>query len=80
MNVRVLLFASAADAAGRSEVNLDLPDGARVSDVLAELSRLVRGRALAPHPMVAVNARYAAPDTVLTAGDEVAVIPPVAGG
>jgi molybdopterin converting factor subunit 1 len=80
MNVRVLLFASAADAAGRSEVNLDLPDGARVSDVLAELSRLVHGRALASRPMVAVNARYAAPDTVLAAGDEVAVIPPVAGG
>jgi molybdopterin converting factor small subunit len=35
---------------------------------------------LPPEPLVAVNERYARRDHVLVAGDEVAIIPPVAGG
>jgi molybdopterin converting factor small subunit len=44
----------------------------------------VRGQAwaarLAPSPAVAVNERYAKADAALRDGDEVAIIPPVAGG
>jgi molybdopterin converting factor small subunit len=35
---------------------------------------------LAPRSLVAVNAEYADDATRLTAGDEVALIPPVSGG
>lgn len=74
----MLLFASWADALGPS-VRLELPAGARVRDLLAAVSALAGGRPL-PKPLVAVNQRYAKPDTELSASDEVALIPPVAGG
>lgn len=76
--VDVLLFASWADALGPS-VRVTLPDGARVADVLASVAALASGRPL-PRPMVAVNQRYAHADATVAPGDEVAIIPPVAGG
>jgi len=38
------------------------------------------GRTLPPSPLLAVNATYASPGAVIRGGDEVAIIPPVAGG
>lgn len=78
LTYRVLLFASWSDALG-PEVEVALPSGARVSELLAELTSRTDGRPL-PRPVVAVNQRYARPDTVLNASDEIAIIPPVAGG
>ena len=78
MTLNVLLFASWSDALGPS-VSVELPEGARVSDLLSELASRTDGRSL-PKPLVALNQSYARPDAVLTAGDEVAIIPPVAGG
>ena len=80
MTVRVLLFASYADALGRSELTLDLPAGARVRDVMDRIRDMVVGKRVPEHPMVAVNARYAKSDHAVAPGDEVAIIPPVAGG
>jgi molybdopterin converting factor small subunit len=80
MTITVLLFASYADAFGASSVELALPDGARVRDVVAGLGALAGGERLPPAPLVALNRRYARADEPVTAGDEVAVIPPVAGG
>jgi molybdopterin converting factor small subunit len=75
-----LLFASYADALGSSELQLSLRDGATVADVLAQVKALAAGHALPPAPLVAVNQRYAGPSVRINAGDEVAIIPPVAGG
>lgn len=80
MTVRVLLFASYADAVGASEVNVELPAGARVSDVLARVKSLAAGKRVPDKPLVAVNQRYARPDQAIGASDEIAIIPPVAGG
>ena len=80
MTVRVLLFASYADALGAPEVVLDFPAGARVSDVLARVKQLAAGKRVPDKPMVAVNKRYAREDVAISAADEVAIIPPVAGG
>ena len=80
MTVRVLLFASYADALGASEVNVDLPAGARVSDVLTKIKSLAAGKRVPDKPLVAVNQRYARPDQQVGETDEVAIIPPVAGG
>jgi molybdopterin converting factor small subunit len=76
----VLLFASYADAFGAATLDLTLPDGATARDVLMHVRSLAVGKPLPPSPLVAVNQRYASPDTVIMAGDEVALIPPVAGG
>ena len=79
MNLKVLVFASYADALGRSEFALSLPPGATVGDCLTEVQRQAGGR-VPPAPLVAVNRVYARPEQALTEGDEVALIPPVAGG
>jgi molybdopterin converting factor subunit 1 len=80
MSVTVLLFASYADALGTSRLELELPAGATVADVLADMSRRPGARQLPPSPLVAVNQRYATPSSRVSSGDEVAIIPPVAGG
>jgi len=80
MTVTVLLFASYADAVGRSEIELDVESGATVSDVIEQVRAMGDADRLPPAPMVAVNEQYASRDRELRAGDEVALIPPVAGG
>jgi sulfur-carrier protein len=80
MTVTVLLFASFADAFGRSSVELTVDPGATVGDVVDQISALAPSDLLPPRPLVAVNTEYAAYDLKLNAGDEIAVIPPVAGG
>ena len=76
MRVTVRLFAILRQRAGRDTLELDLPDGARVSDALAEVVDLAGGLTL----VMAVNREYAAADHPLAAGDELALIPPVSGG
>ena len=80
MNVTVLLFASYADALGTAELELTLPAGATVSDAVREVGRRPGADRVPPRPLVAVNERYASLDRQLVPGDEVALIPPVAGG
>src|SRR5438067_9035041 len=76
MEVTVRLFAMLRERAGAREVTRSLPDGARVSDALAELGSIAEGLPL----VMAVNREYADADQVLDAGDELALIPPVSGG
>jgi sulfur-carrier protein len=80
MTVTVLLFASYADAIGSSSLELDLETGATVKDVVEKVRAMSGHDRLPPAPMVAVNERYASRESELRAGDEVALIPPVAGG
>ncbi|MGH7626627.1 MAG: MoaD/ThiS family protein [Gemmatimonadaceae bacterium] len=75
-----LLFASYADMLGRETVEMTLPAGATAADALAWLRALPGGEALPPAPLLAVNLEYARAETALNSGDELAVIPPVAGG
>ena len=76
MRVTVRLFAMLRERAGASEVELDLPEGARVADALESLGDLAAGLPL----VMAVNREYAPAEQVLDAGDELALIPPVSGG
>jgi len=80
MTVTVLLFASYADKLGKNQLSLDLGEGATVADVVASVRQLPGADRLPPDPLIAVNERYAKRDCVLASGDEVAIIPPVAGG
>lgn len=80
MTVTVRLFASYAEKLGRSELELTMPDGSTVSDVVRLVNDLPGGSELPPTPLVAVNFSYAPPQTVVENGDEIAIIPPVAGG
>ncbi|MDA1080503.1 MAG: MoaD/ThiS family protein [Gemmatimonadetes bacterium] len=75
----MLLFASYAEALGGSSVRVTLDEGAAVSDLLATVRDLAPPGSLPP-AMVAVNHEYAPPSRLLSGSDEVAIIPPVAGG
>lgn len=79
VQLNVLLFASYAEALGAPSVTLTLGEGASVADVLAAIRALAPGRGLPP-ALVAVNQDYASLEHLVAQGDEVAIIPPVAGG
>jgi len=81
MRVKVRLFASVREVAGRSEVVLELPAGATTEDawglLVADFPALASRRASLA---VSVNRRYAAFETILAEADEIVFIPPVSGG
>ncbi len=81
MHIRVFLFALYRDLVGRGEVQVELPPGATARALVGALRARGGGFARLPEmPVIAVNESYAAADTVLYDGDEVALLPPVAGG
>jgi molybdopterin converting factor subunit 1 len=81
MKVRLLFFAVLKDITGRSEAELALAEGTRAGEVWSRIQRdFAQLAGYDQPPMIAVNESYARPDTVLHDGDEVAFIPPVAGG
>jgi molybdopterin converting factor small subunit len=80
MTVTVRLFAFYADKLGTSEILLDLGDGSTVADAVARTAAMPGGSALPVSPIVAVYRKYSCAETGLTAVDEIAIIPPVAGG
>ncbi|NVB77087.1 MAG: molybdopterin converting factor subunit 1 [Kofleriaceae bacterium] len=81
MQVTVLYFAVFRERLGRDEETLELADHATVADAIAALAQRhpdiakLRGRF-----RVAVNQDFADDDRVLADRDELALIPPVAGG
>jgi molybdopterin converting factor subunit 1 len=76
MHVRVRLFAILRERAAADAIELELPDGALVSDALDRVGHLTDGVPV----VMALNQEYAEPDAELHSGDEVALIPPVSGG
>jgi len=76
VHVTVRLFAQLRERAGSSELELDLPEGARVRDALEAVGDLAAGLPV----VMAVNREYAAEDARLEPGDELALVPPVSGG
>src|SRR3954462_13682656 len=74
--VRVRLFAGLRERAGRSELELELPDDACVAEALAAVADLTAGIPV----VMAVNREYADEGDRLSPGDELALIPPVSGG
>jgi molybdopterin synthase catalytic subunit len=81
VRIRTLFFAAYRDLVGLSHLDVEVPEGSTVAQLVAA----VRGRGapfaqLPVAPAVAVNLSYSLHDVQLAAGDEVAFIPPVAGG
>jgi molybdopterin converting factor small subunit len=81
LRIRCRLFARYAEGVGREEVTLELPPDAVVADAVAALRNAVpRGELLPERPLVAVNLRHVLPRDALHDGDELALLPPLAGG
>jgi molybdopterin converting factor subunit 1 len=80
-SVHALFFAAYRDLVGSPSIDVELREGATVADLVAELrARGTPFDGLPAEPAVAVNRTYAFLDEPLGADDEVAFIPPVAGG
>lgn len=80
MTVTVLLFASYADALGATSLDVELPRRPTVTEIVAAVRSRAGAARIPATPLVAVNCHYADGDQVVEEGDEVALIPPVAGG
>ena len=81
MTVRLLFFAVLRDIAGADERVLSLREGTTAREVWQALrGEFAKLADYTQPPMTAVNESYAEPDVVLRDGDELAFIPPVAGG
>lgn len=81
MKIRLLAFASAADALGAGEMDLELPEGSRVADLRGRLDpQYPKLEPLWSRLAVAVDGRVVTPGEPLRDGAEVALLPPVSGG
>ena len=79
--IRVLFFARYAEMVGRSDTTLEVSLPATVGDVVRRVRReLPGGSALPETPLAALNATHARLDAPVSDGDEVALLPPIAGG
>ena len=81
MKVRVLFFAALRERLQRTEASLELNEGATVADLWSSLCGEHQSlQDIAGTVSFAVNREYAGRDRQLSAGDAVALIPPVSGG
>jgi molybdopterin converting factor subunit 1 len=74
VKVSVRLFAGLRERAGSDRVEVELPEAATVADLMAAMQLEPRSC------VVAINREYANEASVVRAGDEVALVPPVSGG
>lgn len=81
MEVRVIYFAILRQMIGQREEVWDIPEGSLVQDLLIQIaSKYPKLQGLTSRLAVAINHEYSPLDRPLVAGDEVALLPPVAGG
>lgn len=81
MKVRVRLFGALREEAGEEGLEIELPEGALAGDVRTALAERFSSVAqFGDRLRISVNLEFTRPDQTLTAGDEVALLPPVAGG
>lgn len=81
MKVKAQLFAQLRDAAGTSELIVDLKDQATISDLLEKLyTEKPPLRRYDQSILVAVGVDFVRRDYAIQPDDEIAVMPPVQGG
>lgn len=81
MTATVHLFAAARDFAGTETVQLELGPQATVLELRTALSlKYPAMMELIARSAIALNHNYAEDATIISEGDELALIPPVSGG
>jgi len=80
--VKVLLFATLRERAGGIKfIELDLPEGATVSDLKTQIAREFPAlEASMKSVLTTINREYAFDEAILPNGAELAMFPPVSGG
>jgi len=81
MKIRLVAFATAREALGGRELELEVPNGSTVADLASLLRAEYPDLAtIWPRLAVAVDGELAQPQTELQDDSEVALLPPVSGG
>ena len=80
MTIKILTFGIARDIIGSSNFEVSMTEGSTVVDLKKYLLERFPLFANLSSLMIAVNAEYGIEDTILNERDEIALIPPVAGG
>ncbi len=81
MNVRVLYFSLVRRITGTAGESVELPDGARVDELIVRLAERHPGlRQLLASLLVTRNEEWCDRDAILSDGDVVGLMPPVSGG
>lgn len=81
MQIEVLMFAAAREAAGTEKINIEVADGACAADVMDAIGqRLPELADLLPSCRLAIDNSYVACDSLVCGEHEIALIPPVSGG
>ena len=81
IRVTVRLFARYAELVGADAVAVELPRDATVADAVAAVRRQAKnGPQLPERPLAALHLTHVLPDQRLSDGDELALLPPLAGG
>ncbi len=81
MKVRMLFYAQLRDLVGMRELEIDLPQGATVHDLLEQI--YVQRPALRAHDksiLIGAGLEFVRRDYELKTGEEIAIMPPVQGG
>jgi len=81
MRVRVQFYAQLSDLAGIRELDVDLPEGATVRDLLDQIYG--RQPALRPHDkaiLIGAGVEFVDRGHRLKPGEEISIMPPVQGG
>jgi molybdopterin converting factor small subunit len=81
IRVKVLFFGGLKEVAGRAEEFVELAPGSRIEDLFAQFVSRCPDLARYRGSLVASrNQEFAAWNTTLDSGDEIAFLPPVSGG
>ena len=81
MRVRVQFFAQLRDLVGLQAVDVDLAEGANVSDLLQNLyTKFPALRAHDKNILIGAGVEFVDRNYKLKSGDEISIMPPVQGG
>lgn len=79
--IKVRLFANLRELVGEREITITVPGGVTVSYLNNEiLNKYPQLKSFSNKFVTSVNCRVTTGDTVITSGDEIALLPPVSGG
>ncbi len=81
IRVKALFFGGLKEVAGRAEESVELAAGSRIEDLFAQfISRCPELARYRGSLVASRNQEFAAWNTPLDSGDEIAFLPPVSGG
>jgi molybdopterin converting factor subunit 1 len=79
--IKVRLFANLRELVGEREITITVPGGVTVSYLNNEiLNKYPQLKSFSNKFVTSVNCKVTTDDTVITSGDEIALLPPVSGG